>query len=392
MVQNYQKIGNYISVLDNRNADGGVTNLMGISIDKCYIPSVANVIGTDLHNYKVIRRGQFACSLMQVSRDQRIPLAMYAVDEPAIMSPAYVMFEVNRPDELLPEYLELWFKRAEFDREASFYAVGGVRGSLDWEDFCKMKLPIPPILEQKTIVRDYQVITDRIKILRRINSNLETQACTIIASKVGMPILLNKSNEEISKLSEQNEICAIEEYCLNMSTGATPSRTEKDFWTKGTIPWLKSGEVHNCCIFEVGEHITEKALNSTSVKMQKGGTVVMAMYGATAAQVGFLCIDATTNQAICALVCSSFEKSAYLYFSLILSQREIFKQANGGAQDNLSKEMIEKFKIIKLPEDVIQTMGLPTLLNSIKYNTCELSKLKRLSELIVGKMQRGYKR
>lgn len=392
MVQNYQKIGNYISVLDNRNADGGVTNLMGISIDKCYIPSVANVIGTDLHNYKVIRRGQFACSLMQVSRDQRIPLAMYAVDEPAIMSPAYVMFEVNRPDELLPEYLELWFKRAEFDREASFYAVGGVRGSLDWEDFCKMKLPIPPILEQKTIVRDYQVITDRIKILRRINSNLETQACTIIASKVGMPILLNKSNEEISKLSEQNEICAIEEYCLNMSTGATPSRTEKDFWTKGTIPWLKSGEVHNCCIFEVGEHITEKALNSTSVKMQKGGTVVMAMYGATAAQVGFLCIDATTNQAICALVCSSFEKSAYLYFSLILSQREIFKQANGGAQDNLSKEMIEKFKIIKLPEDVIQTMRLPTLLNSIKYNTCELSKLKRLSELIVGKMQRGYKR
>ena len=111
MAQNYQKIGDYISVVDNRNTDGSITNLMGISIDKCYIPSVANVIGTDLHNYKVIRKGQFACSLMQVSRDQRIPLAMYTSDEPAIMSPAYVMFEVSRPDELLPEYLELWFKR-----------------------------------------------------------------------------------------------------------------------------------------------------------------------------------------------------------------------------------------------------------------------------------------
>jgi type I restriction enzyme S subunit len=171
-----------------------------------------------------------------------------------------------------------------------------------------------------------------------------------------------------------------------MSTGATPTRTEMDYWANGTIPWLKSGEVHNCCIFEVGERITEKALNSTSVKMQKGGTVVIAMYGATAAQDGFLCIDATTNQAICSLECSSFEKSAYLYFSLILSQREIFNQANGGAQDNLSKEMIEKFKIIKLPDDVIQTMGLPTLLNTIKYNTCELSKMKRLSELVVGKL------
>lgn len=173
MTKNYQKIGDYITVIDNRNTDGAITNLMGISIDKCYIPSVANVIGTDLKNYKIIRKGQFACSLMQVSRDQRIPLVMYSAAEPAIMSPAYVMFEVKSPDEILPEYMDLWFKRAEFDREASFYAVGGVRGSLDWEDFCNMKLPVPPISEQRKIVHDYQVITDRIELLRKINENLE---------------------------------------------------------------------------------------------------------------------------------------------------------------------------------------------------------------------------
>ena len=389
MIGNFQKIGAYISVIDNRNIDGSITRLMGISIDKCYIPSVANVIGTDLNNYKVIRKGQFACSLMQVSRDQRIPIAMYEDDAPAIMSPAYVMFEVSHPDELLPEYMELWFKRAEFDREASFYAVGGVRGSLDWEDFCKMELPVPPLPEQQKIVRDYQVITERIRLLQKINSYLETQACTIIASRIGVPILLNKSNEKIKRLSEQHDICSIKEYCLNMSTGATPSRTEMDYWTNGTIPWLKSGEVHNCCVFEIEEQITEKALKSTSVKMQKSGTVVMAMYGATAAQVGFLCADSTTNQAICALECSSFERSAYLYFALILSQREIFNQANGGAQDNLSKEMIEKFKIIELSEDTIRSMGLPVLLNAIKYNTCELGKMEKLSELIVATMQKG---
>lgn len=103
MTGNYHKIGDYISVIDNRNTDGSITKLMGISIDKCYIPSVANVIGTDLSNYKVIRRGQFACNLMHVSRDQRIPIAMYEDDVPAIMSPAYVMFEVSRPDALLSE-------------------------------------------------------------------------------------------------------------------------------------------------------------------------------------------------------------------------------------------------------------------------------------------------
>lgn len=192
MTGNYHKIGDYISVIDNRNTDGSITKLMGISIDKCYIPSVANVIGTDLSNYKVIRRGQFACSLMQVSRDQRIPIAMYEDDAPAIMSPAYVMFEVSRPDVMLPDYMALWFKRAEFDREASFYAVGGVRGSLDWEDFCKMELPDPPLPEQQKIVRDYQVITERIELLRKMNDKL-IEAGTLLFTS-----FFDNSSEECS--------------------------------------------------------------------------------------------------------------------------------------------------------------------------------------------------
>ena len=105
MTANYKRIGDYISLVDERNTNGSITSLMGISVDKCYIKSVANVIGTDLKNYKVIRKGLFSCSLMQVSRDQKIPIALYSYDSPAIMSPAYVLFEVNRLNELLPEYL-----------------------------------------------------------------------------------------------------------------------------------------------------------------------------------------------------------------------------------------------------------------------------------------------
>ncbi len=215
MTGNYQKIGDFISVIDNRNTDGSITKLMGISIDKCYIPSVANVIGTDLSNYKVIRRGQFACSLMQVSRDQRIPIAMYEDDAPAIMSPAYVMFEVSRPDVMLPEYMELWFKRAEFDREASFYAVGGVRGSLDWEDFCKMELPVPPLSEQRTIVRDYQVITDRIALLREMNKKLED--------------VCNTSYENISDMATQRGLLHLKDFMAFGNGKARPA-------TVGHIP------------------------------------------------------------------------------------------------------------------------------------------------------------
>ncbi|MBP5650011.1 MAG: restriction endonuclease subunit S, partial [Bacteroidales bacterium] len=140
----YQRLGDYIREVNVRNRELTVTKLVGLTIDKAFIPSVANVIGTDLSNYKVIRREQFACSLMQVSRDGKIPVAMFEEDE-AIMSPAYPMFEVVDKTVLLPQYLMMWFSRGEFDREASYYAVGGVRGSLTWEDFCSMKLPVPDI-------------------------------------------------------------------------------------------------------------------------------------------------------------------------------------------------------------------------------------------------------
>ena len=138
MKENYKPIGDFIRVVNQKNKELEVTQLIGLSIDKCYIPSVANVIGTDLSTYKIIKRNQFACSLMQVSRDGKIPIACMTEYEQAIMSPAYVIFEIVDETVLLPEYLDMWVMRAEFDREASFLAVGGVRGSLAWEDFCRM--------------------------------------------------------------------------------------------------------------------------------------------------------------------------------------------------------------------------------------------------------------
>ena len=171
----YKRLGDYIREVNVRNRDLKVTKLVGLTIDKAFIPSVANVIGTDLSNYKVIRKEQFACSLMQVSRDGKMPVAMFEKDE-AIMSPAYPMFEVVDKTKLLPQYLMMWFSRKEFDREASFYAVGGVRGSLTWEDFCNLRLPVPSITRQREIVSEYETLTSRIRLNEQMIARLEETA------------------------------------------------------------------------------------------------------------------------------------------------------------------------------------------------------------------------
>lgn len=168
----YKTIEELVTRVDERNSDGTVSELIGVSIDKCFIKSVANTNGTDLSKYKIIRKNDFAVSLMQVSRDGKIPVARLEEYEEAIMSPTYPIFRVKDKNIILPDYLEMWFKRPEFDREAAFIAVGGVRGSMPWEEFAKMKLPVPSIEKQQKIVNAYKIVTDRIALKQKINDNL----------------------------------------------------------------------------------------------------------------------------------------------------------------------------------------------------------------------------
>ncbi|RHU08220.1 restriction endonuclease subunit S [Lachnospiraceae bacterium AM25-27] len=175
----YKTIEELVTRVDERNNDGIVSELIGVSIDKCFIKSVANTNGTDLSKYKIIRKNDFAVSLMQVSRDGKIPIARLEEYEEAIMSPAYPIFRVKDKNIILPEYLEMWFKRPEFDREAAFIAVGGVRGSMPWKEFAKMKLPVPPIKKQRKIVNAYKIVTDRIALKQKINDNLADELNTI---------------------------------------------------------------------------------------------------------------------------------------------------------------------------------------------------------------------
>ena len=169
----FEPLGKYIHEVDVRNTDLSVTKLMGVNLSKQMMPSVANIIGTDLSVYKIVKSRQFACKLMSVGRDACLPIALKIDEEPVIISSAYYSFEVNDENEMLPEYLMLCFLRPDFDRELWFRTGGDVRGGVTWEAFCNIDIPVKPIDEQRKIVREYQIIVDRIALLQKVSSTIE---------------------------------------------------------------------------------------------------------------------------------------------------------------------------------------------------------------------------
>lgn len=151
----YKRLGDYIHIVDNRNSDLSITNLLGINISKRYMPSVANTTGVDLSKYKIIRKYQFTANIMHVDRDEVLPVALYMHEKPSIVSPAYITFEVNNIDQLLPDFLMIELYRPEFDRRAWTYCDSSIRGGLDWNRFCDIQIPIPDIQEQRKVVALY---------------------------------------------------------------------------------------------------------------------------------------------------------------------------------------------------------------------------------------------
>ena len=173
MKSNYKQLGQFIRQDDVRNAAGKEENLLGVSVQKTFIPSIANTVGTDFTKYKVVRRGQFTYIPDTSRRGDKIGIALLSDCDEGLVSNVYTTFEVIDKNELLPEYLMLWFSRPEFDRYARFKSHGSVREVMDWDEMCKVQLPVPPISVQRDIVKAYQTITNRIALKQQVNDNLE---------------------------------------------------------------------------------------------------------------------------------------------------------------------------------------------------------------------------
>ncbi len=164
-----EPIGDLVELVDNRNSGGSNTNLLGINVNKVFMPSKAKTTESNLVKYKLISKGEFAYSAMQVGRDETVRVVLYSFDESAIISPAYSVFKVKDDVELLPEFLMLWFYRPEFNRFGWFISDSSVRASLEWERFCEIKVPVPDIKIQEAIVTIYHTLETR----KRINEQLK---------------------------------------------------------------------------------------------------------------------------------------------------------------------------------------------------------------------------
>lgn len=178
-------VGAIFKEIDVRNENGEIENVQGINITKQFMPSVADTNGVNLKNYKLVKRGQFAYSGMQTGRDECIRIALHSGEAPIIISPAYTVFELKNQS-VLAEYIMMWFSRTENDRRGWFMSDSSIRTNLDIERLYEIKIPIPDMPLQKTLVELYSVYQTRKDISKRLKTLIK-DIC---------PVLIRGSLEE----------------------------------------------------------------------------------------------------------------------------------------------------------------------------------------------------
>lgn len=387
MKSNYRAIGELVERIDERNRDGSITTLIGVSIDKRFIPSVANVVGTDLTNYKVIRKYDFAVSLMQVSRDEKIPVACQKEYDAAIMSPAYPIFRVKDTNIIMPEYLEMWFMRNEFDREASFVAVGGVRGSMPWEEFAKLKLPVPPLDEQIEIVQSYQAITDRIALKKQINDNLEATAQAVFQEQF-------VSFYGVDELPDGYSIVNLDSLCTVKGGKRLPADCELlDTPTKH--PYIRVRDVGSSryvCLTNQFQYIDEETHSAISRYIVNTGDIVISIVGTIGllGKIHFSLDKANLTENCVKLANIHTVTSDYLYYTLCYKKqiKEIELLTVGAVQAKLPMYNIQSMKILVPPTKVMEEFQnkMNVFNEQIEANTVEVQRLYELQEVLLAKM------
>lgn len=376
MSTNYKKLGDIVELIDERNKSLETSEVLGISIDKEFMPSVANTIGTDLSNYKLLRMNTFACNPMHVGRDERLPVSLYKKDIPAIVSPAYFMFRVNDENKVLPDFLMLIFKRNDFDRNCWFRTDGSVRGGITWNDICEIELPIPDLKEQEKIVNTYNAITKRIQLKQKINENLEKTAQCLF--------------EELTKDKENFETKTIEEISDAVICGKTPSTTESKYWGN-EIPFITIPDMHGSNFI----HTTERYLSIEGKQSQEKQTLppnsICVSCIATVGLVSLTTTESQTNQQINSIICK--EGISFYYVFMLLKQMtdELKRLGAGGSTTlNVSKSLFASIKL-QLPNEENMNFfdkKVSSLFSKILINEKEIEKLEALRMIVVSQISK----
>ena len=386
MKEGYRLLGDFIQPVDKRNRDLKIDYLLGVSISKQFIPSIANIVGTDLSSYKIVRTGQFAYGPVTSRNGEKISIALLR-DKDCIISSSYSVFEVANKNALDPEYLMLWFSRPEFDRYARYMSHGSVREIFDWDELCKVELPVPSIDKQRSIVKAYQTITERIELKRRINDNLEATAQAVFQDQFA-------SYYGCDKLPEGYSIVSLDSLCTVKGGKRLPADCELlDDPTEH--PYIRVRDVGGSryvCLTDQFQYIDEETHQAISRYIVNTGDIVISIVGT----IGLLGkIHSSLDKANLTENCVKLAgihtvTSDYLYYTLCYKKqiKEIDLLTVGAVQAKLPMYNIQSMKILVPPAKVIRDFQkkMNALDEQIEANTMEIQKLNELRSVLLVKL------
>lgn len=387
MKEGYRFLGEYIRQVDIRNKEGKKENLLGVSVQKQFIQSIANTVGTDFTKYKIVKKGQFTYIPDTSRRGDKIAIALLEDYEEGLVSNVYTVFEVIDTEKLLPEYLMLWFSRPEFDRYARFKSHGSVREVMDWEEMCKVELPVPDIEKQRKIVKAYKTITDRIALKQKINDNLEETAQSLFQEQFAA---FYNENE----LPDGYSIATLDSLCSIKGGKRLPADGEL-LDTPTAHPYIRVrdlGSNRYVCLTNQFQYIDEETHSAISRYIVNTNDIVISIVG-TIGLIGK--IHTSLNNANltenCVKLANIYTVTPdYLYYTLCYKKqiKEIELLTVGAVQSKLPMYNIQSMKILVPPTEVIEDFQhkFDIFNEQIEANTIEIQRLYELQSVLLAKL------
>ena len=396
MKSNYKPIGNYIKRVEHRNRDLKVTRLLGLSMTKEFRETTSNIVGTDMSVYRVMSKYQFACDFMSPIRVNKLPVVLKLDDEPNLVSPAYPVFEIKDRNELDPEYLMMWFRRTEFDRYATFKCDAAIRGGYEWTELCETLIPVPGITKQKEIVKEYNVIQNRIALNQQLIQKLEETAQAIYKqwfvefefpdengkpykSNGGKMVWCEELEKEIPEGWELDCLSGIATYLNGLAMQKFP--TENDVF----IPVIK--------IRELTLGSTDDSSDKASLEIPKqyiiqNGDIIFSWSGSLKVEIWAGGIGGL-NQHLFKVTSKKFEKW-YYYLWTTFHLKEFKRIAEGKATSlgHIKREHLNDANVLVPLNEQIGFMNkiMNPIFHSITNKKIEMRILKNMNDFLLSKL------
>lgn len=385
----YKRLGDYIETVNVRNRELKDIPLMGLSINKVFIPSIANTIGSNMANYKVIERDYFGYGPVTSRNGEKITIALFKDYDEALMSQAYTSFKITKPDELLSDYLMMWFSRPEFDRYARYHSHGSARETFDWDAMCEVELPVPSLEKQQKIVAEYQAVENKIKTNEAICEKLEASAQALykhwfvdfeFPNEEGKPYRSSGGkmvwNDELEKeIPEGWRVGELQEIMDNFDSQRIPLSKSQRAEKKGEYPYYGAAALM--------DYVDDYIFDGTYILLGEDGTVVTE-FGTPVLQYVWGRFWVNNHAHVLKAKNGFNENSLYI----LLKNTNITDKITGGVQAKINQRNLNSIQVLIPSLENIEKLNgyLESIFELYKIRISENDNLRQFQELLLSRM------